>query len=216
MDSVVFALYRRLHSVQFNPLADGVVGGLGGRGRDMVDESVEFKLGDCISSVQFSRLNDWVVGGIWGILFQSFLQEAIVSSSGVGRDVHSWCCPSSISSADHGVAHPQRCPEEWFWRGYRSGSHARTMQVSVSWQLPKEIHVDPLGRWSCSAPSRWFCAPSCSSEKFPQVLGFENLDPFFKASKQGPCFSAIEDFFLVGVLSPVNHCGLYQGWGKLS
>ena len=31
------------------------------------------------------------------ILFQSFLQEALVSSSGMGRDV-----PSSISSADRG------------------------------------------------------------------------------------------------------------------
>ena len=28
-------------------------------------------------------------------------------------------CPSSISSADHGVAHPARCPEGWFWRSCR-------------------------------------------------------------------------------------------------
>ena len=35
------------------------------------------------------------------ILFQSFLQEALVSSSGMGRDVHSWMLPFSISSADH-------------------------------------------------------------------------------------------------------------------
>ena len=36
-----------------------------------------------------------------------FLQEAHVSSSGMGRDVHSVhsCCPSSISSPDHGDAH---------------------------------------------------------------------------------------------------------------
>ena len=23
-----------------------------------------------------------------------------------------WCCPSSISSANHGISHPQRCPEQ--------------------------------------------------------------------------------------------------------
>ena len=54
------------------------------------------------------------------ILFQSFLQEAVVSSSGVGKDVHSLILlgdASSISSADHGVAHPPGCPEGWFWRG---------------------------------------------------------------------------------------------------
>ena len=50
-----------------------------------------------LSSVQFSSLTDWVVrGGGAGvdvrddsaeILLQSFLQEALVSSSGSGRDV---------------------------------------------------------------------------------------------------------------------------------
>ena len=29
--------------------------------------------------------------------------------------------------------------------------------------------------------------------KFPQALGFERLDPFFRVSKQGPCFTAIEN-----------------------
>ena len=45
--------------------------------------------------VHFSLLTDWVVGGGWWdmredfaeILFQSFLQEAIVSSSDMGKDV---------------------------------------------------------------------------------------------------------------------------------
>ena len=33
------------------------------------------------------------------------------------------------------------------------------------------------------------------AEKFPQVLGFEGLGPFFspRVSKQDPCFSAIEE-----------------------
>ena len=39
------------------------------------------------------------------ILFQRSLQQALVSSSGMGRDVHSLML-SSISSADHDVAYP--------------------------------------------------------------------------------------------------------------
>ena len=31
------------------------------------------------------------------------------------------------------------------------------------------------------------------TEKFPQALGFENLDPFLRVSNQGPCFTAIEE-----------------------
>ena len=54
-----------------------------------------------------------------------------------------WYCPSSISSADQGVVHAPRCLEGWFWRGCRDLWHARTMQVSVSWQLPEEVSVDP-------------------------------------------------------------------------
>ena len=48
-------------------------------------------------SFHFSPLTDWVVGGEGGgmtdssaeILLQTFLQEAMVSRSGIGRDVHS-------------------------------------------------------------------------------------------------------------------------------
>ena len=29
-------------------------------------------------------------------------------------------------------------------------------------------------------------------EKFPQTLGFESWDPFFRVSKQGACFTVIE------------------------
>ena len=31
------------------------------------------------------------------------------------------------------------------------------------------------------------------AEKFPQALGFEGLDPSFRVSKQGPCFTATEE-----------------------
>ena len=82
-----------VRSVHFSPLTIGSP-----RRRDMRDNSAE-------------------------ILFQCFLQEAIVSSSGMGRDVSTlWCFPSSISSADQGVAHSPRCPEERFWRASPSSS----------------------------------------------------------------------------------------------
>ena len=31
------------------------------------------------------------------------------------------------------------------------------------------------------------------AKKFPQALGFKGLDPFLRASKQGPCFTVIEE-----------------------
>ena len=31
------------------------------------------------------------------------------------------------------------------------------------------------------------------TEKFPQVLCFESLDPFFRVSKQGPFFTTVEE-----------------------
>ena len=31
------------------------------------------------------------------------------------------------------------------------------------------------------------------AEKYPQALGFESLDPFFRVSKQGPCFTTMEE-----------------------
>ena len=32
-----------------------------------------------------------------------------------------------------------------------------------------------------------------NSKKPPQALGFKSLDPVFRGSKQGPCFTAIEE-----------------------
>ena len=31
------------------------------------------------------------------------------------------------------------------------------------------------------------------AEKFPRALGFKILDPFLRASEQGPCFTAVEE-----------------------
>ena len=61
------------------------------------------------------------------IIFRSLLQEARVSSSGIGRDVcflmlfiqHSLCRPRRRP--------PPRCPEGWSWRGCRGVWRAPTM-----------------------------------------------------------------------------------------
>ena len=58
---------------------------------------------------KFSPLTDRVVRGTRGTNQQRsspslFLQEAlIVSSSGMDRDAHCWCCPCSIFSAEQGL-----------------------------------------------------------------------------------------------------------------
>ena len=92
------------------------------------------------------------------IPFQSFLQEPLWADLAWTEVSNLWCCPSSNSSADIDIkcfaliwatkltgrykpitflltAHPPMCPEEWFWRGVSWLWHARTVQVSVSWQL---------------------------------------------------------------------------------
>ena len=75
-------------------------------------------------SVQFSPLTDWVVEEKWVMI-----QWRYFSTLFCGRELWSvlvwaelsipWRCPSSIFSADHGVAHSPRCPEEWFGEGGR-------------------------------------------------------------------------------------------------
>ena len=75
----------------------------------------------------FSPLTDKVVGGEGGWHEGRFSREPLpVSPAGCpceqfwhGQRCPLGCCPSNNSSADHGVAHPLRCPERWFWRGCR-------------------------------------------------------------------------------------------------
>ena len=63
-------------------------------------------------------------GRFSGDLFAVFSAEGPCELFWHGQGVYSlWCCPSStFSSADHGVAHPPRCPE-----GCRGVWHVRTM-----------------------------------------------------------------------------------------
>ena len=116
------------------------------------------------------------------IFFQSFLQEALVSKSGLGRGVNLWCCPSSISFADYGNTDPQRGLEGWCWR-LSWHMTAWTVQVSVFWHLSEEVPVDPQGSWSYFTPSCWSCAPSRSGA-IPTALSFKSLILFFFHSQQ--------------------------------
>ena len=101
-----------------------------------------------LPSDQFSPSTDWVVtrGTIQqrssASLFCRRPTWLVLASAGMST---LWYCPSSIFSADHGVAHAVICPEGWFWRGCRGVWYARTIQVSVSWQLPEEVPVDLQG-----------------------------------------------------------------------
>ena len=47
--------------------------------------------------------------------------------------------------------------------------HARTMWVSISWQLPEEVPVGPHWRWSCSTPSRWWLIDYCNTVGLPSL-----------------------------------------------
>ena len=71
-----------------------------------------------ISSVQFlDRLDPWnnMRDGSAEIFFQSFLLEAIASSSDMGRNVHSLTLSIPLfPPANHGFVHPPRCREGWF------------------------------------------------------------------------------------------------------
>ena len=130
-----------------------------------------------LSSVQsldrLGRRGEWR-GDSAEILFHSFLQRPMWVSVEWARMSPLWFCPSSISCANHGVARPPKCPEGWFGRGRRGLWHARTIHVSVSWQLPEEVRVDTQGSWSCSAPSRWSCVSS-SSKQGPYLTTIEEV-----------------------------------------
>ena len=136
-----------------------------GRPRDMADDSAE-------------------------ILFQSFLQEAPVSSSGMGRDVH-----SLMFFIQHFLCRPRRpgclegsgeCRGMW---------HARTMQISVAWLLPEEVPVD----WQGS----WFCAPSSNIPRSFLMHLVQQAGSMFHSRKGGSsyhCLTVLVVLVLVVVL----------------
>ena len=66
------------------------------------------------------------------------------------------------------------------------------MQVSISGQLPEEAPVGPQGSYLALCPVVGFVVQAGDAVFF-QALGFKCLDLFFPVSKQGPCFTAIEE-----------------------
>ena len=153
-------------------------------------------------SYQFSSV-PWLigmlgVGGVGGGHEGRFSREPLPACTGGGPCEQFWHglgCP--LFDVVH-PASPQPTPaspilqgalKDGFWRGCRGVWHARTMQVSVSWQLPEEVPVDPQGSWSCSAPSRWSCAPSRTCGEVSSCTWFRKPGappPFFfsRLSKQ--------------------------------
>ena len=59
--------------------------------------------------------------------------------------------------------------------------------------LPEEVPADPQGSSFAWHPVVGLVLQVGDTEKFPNTLGFESLDPFFRVCKQGPCFTAIEE-----------------------
>ena len=94
------------------------------------------------TTVQVSLLTNWLLGGGHeGYPLSVFSAGGPCEQFWHGRGMSTLCrCSSSISSADHGVAHPPRCPEGWFWRGCHGVGHARTMQASVDSSIRQRPH----------------------------------------------------------------------------
>ena len=55
-----------------------------------------------------------------------------------------------------------------------------------------------------------------NAEKFPHGRGFENLDPFFRVSKQDPCFSAIQDILVSRCFKPSQPRTIISGLRETS
>ena len=126
-------------------------------------------------------------GEAWGTLQQGSSSSLSIYGplwEGLARAGMStlWCCPSNTSSADHGFAHPPRCPKGWFWRGCRGVWRAWSMQVSVSWQLSEGAPVNPQGSRSFSTPSHWSRASSRRCREVYSGTSFRKPGFFFSES----------------------------------
>ena len=93
-----------------------------------------------MNTVQFSPLTNRVVGGTRQTIQHRFFSSvflrplwAVLAWAGMSTP---WCCPCSISSADHCIAHPPRCPRSGELRTQKLKSHlVRTQNLNVpSWK----------------------------------------------------------------------------------
>ena len=117
------------------------------------------------------------------ILFHSFLQEAFVSSSCMGRDVRSLMLSIQHFLCWQRRRPPLKCPEGWFWKG---------LLWCVTCPNHASFHLITVARRDACGPTRKLILPRpvvglvlhvVNAEKFPQELDFKSLDPFLRVSR---------------------------------
>ena len=128
------------------------------------------------------------------ILFLSFLKEAVVRSSDVGKDVHSltlfikhFLCQSQHSP-------PPKGP--WGMVLERLSWHMTCTNQAAFCLLTvaRRGSCSPQGSWSCSSSSCWPCAQSRRCGEVSSGTWFWKPGSFsFWASMQDPCLTAIEE-----------------------
>ena len=128
------------------------------------------------------------------ILSQSLLQETLVSSTGMARNVH-----SVLSSNQHFLSRPRRRPPSGF------GEPVGACDMPEPCKLPSIDSCQKKFLWTqkdvdlALQPVLDLVLQVGEAKKFSQTLSLENLDFFFLSfflflvSKQGPCFTATEE-----------------------
>ena len=115
------------------------------------------------------------------ILFKSFVQEAIVSSSGTGRDVHSLTLSIQLTMALPTLKGALK-------NGFGEAAVAWDMPEPYKFPSPAEVLVDPQGSCSCSAPSRLSCAPIRRYGEVSSYTSFRKPGPFLQSQQEGSMF----------------------------
>ena len=129
-------------------------------------------------------MTNWVTGGTGQMIQQrSFCSLfckrplwAVLAWAGMSP---LWCCSSSISSANHGIAHPLRWSEGWF------GEAVLVCDVPKPCKFPSIYSCQNKFMWIHKAvdlapnPVIGLVLQIGDEEKFSQALGLKSLDLFF-------------------------------------
>ena len=157
-----------------------------------------------VSSVQFNSLTAWVVGGRgwgggwgwWGIQQRSFsglfcgrLSWAVLAWAGTSA---LWLCPSSISSADHGITHPGALKD-----GFAEA--VIVCDMPGPWQFLSLDICQNKFLWAYNAVDlhqiTGLVLHIGDAEKFPQTLRLKSLVSFLrvKGDLAWPLATSLED-----------------------
>ena len=130
-------------------------------------------------------LNDWVTGWedmSWGAVsqksFQSFLQKAIMSTSGMGRDVYSSTSSNLAFPLSFVLFTLPGALRDGFGKDAMLCSMSTPCKFAVLWQFPEQF-LQPPWNWSCSSFSNCSYTQSRRCKKFHQTLGLISLGLFF-------------------------------------